>query len=114
GTSNTFLLGESSSAQGWQLGSRGWGGIQPWTWGFYFYTDPELAWLMIDHKNIRYPIGYAGQFRANETPFRTAHPNRGANFAMTDGSVKYLSSTTDLNVLHRIATRNGGEVVGDL
>ncbi len=113
GTSNTFLLGESSSAQGWQLGARGWGGIQPWTWGYYYYVDPELGWLMLDHKYIRFPIGYAGQFRANETPFRSAHAGRGANFALADGSVRFLSATTDLNVLHRLATRAGGEIVGD-
>src|SRR5439155_1753467 len=34
GTSTTFLLGECSSAQGWTRGSKGWGGIQPWTWGY--------------------------------------------------------------------------------
>jgi prepilin-type N-terminal cleavage/methylation domain-containing protein/prepilin-type processing-associated H-X9-DG protein len=38
------------------------------------------------------------------------HPN-GANFAMTDGSVQFLSGTTSLTVLQALATRSGNEVV---
>jgi prepilin-type N-terminal cleavage/methylation domain-containing protein/prepilin-type processing-associated H-X9-DG protein len=112
GASNTLLLGECSSAQGWDLGSRGWGGIQPWTWGYYYYPPPDGGYLMLDHKYIQFPIGYGGSFLANQTPFRSAHPGRGANFAFVDGSVKFLPNTTDLNVLHELATRAGGEVVG--
>jgi prepilin-type N-terminal cleavage/methylation domain-containing protein/prepilin-type processing-associated H-X9-DG protein len=112
GTSSTLLLGESSSAQGWAPGARGWGGIQPWTWGYYYYPDPDFGFLMLDHKYIQYPIGYSGSFLANQTPFRSAHAGRGANFAFVDGSVRFLPNTTALNVLQDLATRAGGEVVG--
>ena len=38
GTSNTILLGESSSSRGWTSSQKGsWGGILPWTWGYYWY-----------------------------------------------------------------------------
>ncbi len=115
GSSNTFLLGESSSARGWQLGSKGAGGIQPWTWGFFYYgagSDPDRGYLMVDHKYVRHPIGFGGDFLPNATPFRSAHAGGGANFAFVDGSVRFLPANTDLNLLHQLATRAGGEVNG--
>jgi prepilin-type N-terminal cleavage/methylation domain-containing protein/prepilin-type processing-associated H-X9-DG protein len=113
GTSNTLLLGETSSAVGRTLVSRSWGGIQPWTWGYYNYTGlgPDKGWLMIDHKVVTYPIGYAGSFFTNETPFTSAHASGGVNVALCDGSVRFLPKTTDLLTLQRLATRAGGEVV---
>src|SRR5438094_437655 len=69
GTSTTFLLGECSSAQGWTRGPEGWGGIQPWTWR-YSSMAPQDGFLMIDHKSLAYPIGYAGDFLPNSTPYR--------------------------------------------
>jgi prepilin-type N-terminal cleavage/methylation domain-containing protein/prepilin-type processing-associated H-X9-DG protein len=118
GTSNTLLLGETSSAVGRASppSTTNWAGIQPWTWGFYYYppaagsTVPS-GWLMIDHKIVTYPIGYTGKFFTNETPFTSNHGGRGANVALCDGSVRYLSQTTDLAVLQMLATRAGGEVV---
>jgi prepilin-type processing-associated H-X9-DG protein len=109
GTSTTFLLGECSSAEGWSPGSKGWGGIQPWTWGYASIT-PMDGYLMIDHKTLAYPIGYAGDFLPNSTPFRSAHSSRGANMLFADGSVRYLPATTDLTLLQILATRAGGEV----
>jgi prepilin-type N-terminal cleavage/methylation domain-containing protein/prepilin-type processing-associated H-X9-DG protein len=116
GTSNTFLLGECSSAQGWKLVSKSWGGIQPWTWGFYYYgNDPatNFGWLMLDHKYVQFPIGYSGTFQTSNTPFRSAHAGQLTNFCFADGSVRSLSPSTSMDVLHAIATRAGGEVVGD-
>jgi prepilin-type N-terminal cleavage/methylation domain-containing protein/prepilin-type processing-associated H-X9-DG protein len=116
GTSNTLAFGETSSAQGRTLLSRGWGGIQPWTWGYYDYVDvtnppnPNAGWLMIDHKVLTYPIGYAGSFYTNETPYTSAHASGGVNIAMADGSVRFLTKSTDLLTLQRLATRAGGEV----
>jgi prepilin-type processing-associated H-X9-DG protein len=111
GTSTTILLGETSSAQGRTLLSRGWGGIQPWTWGYYFYfTDPQ-GWLMVDHKIVTYSIGYTGSFYANETPFTSAHDGGGVNLLLCDGSVHFMTRSTSLNLLQQMATRASGEVV---
>lgn len=111
GTSNTLLLGETSSAIGRKLLSRSWGGIQPWTWGYYFYYTDEQGWLMIDNKIVTYPIGYAGSFYANETPFTSAHAGGGVNMLFCDGSVHYLTQSTNLTLLQQMATRSNGEVV---
>ena len=112
GTSNTLLFGETSSAVGRTNGSRSWGGIQPWTWGFYNYkstANPNAGCLTLDNKIVKYPIGYAGTFTTNETPFTSNHTN-GVNIGMCDGSIRFLTKTTDLEVLKDLATRAGGEV----
>jgi prepilin-type N-terminal cleavage/methylation domain-containing protein/prepilin-type processing-associated H-X9-DG protein len=117
GTSNTILAGETSSAFGRPLVSRSWGGIQPWTWGYYNYegatSPPSLAngWLMIDHKMVAYPIGYTGSFFTNETPFTSAHAAGGVNILLCDGSARFMTKETDLRTLQALATREGGEVV---
>jgi prepilin-type N-terminal cleavage/methylation domain-containing protein/prepilin-type processing-associated H-X9-DG protein len=118
GTSNTLLVGETSSAVGWPTGGISpWARIQPWTWGFYNYDlyapATESGYLMLDHKYVQYPIGYAGVFLPNNTPYKSLHSG-GANFAFCDGSVHFLANATNLNVLQGLATRNGDEVLPDL
>jgi prepilin-type N-terminal cleavage/methylation domain-containing protein/prepilin-type processing-associated H-X9-DG protein len=114
GTSNTLLAGETSSAFGRALVSRSWGGIQPWTWGYYNYNgagaDSPQGWLMIDHKVVTYPIGYVGSFFTNETPWTSAHPN-GVNMIFVDGSSRFQTKQTPLALLQAQATRGWGEAV---
>jgi prepilin-type N-terminal cleavage/methylation domain-containing protein/prepilin-type processing-associated H-X9-DG protein len=114
GTTNTLLMGETSSAFGRKLASQSWGGIQPWTWGYYNYAsldnppDDNEGWLMIDHKVVTYSIGYTGSFFTNETPFTSTHPN-GVNTVFVDGSVRFLTRTIPLTTLQAMATRGWGE-----
>lgn len=111
GSSNTILLGESSSSQGWTSGNKtGWGGIQPWTWGIYWYTDNRR--LMIDSKNIQLPINFRGSFAENMTPYSSYHDG-GANFLLGDGAVRFLAEHMDLNLLKSLGTRAKAERVGD-
>jgi len=117
GTSSTLLAAETSSAFGRKLLSQGWGGIQPWTWGFYNYepaspANPNNGWLMIDHKVVTYPIGYTGNFSTNETPFTSNHPT-GVNAVFCDGSVRFLQRNLPLATLQAMATRGVGEVVSE-
>jgi prepilin-type N-terminal cleavage/methylation domain-containing protein/prepilin-type processing-associated H-X9-DG protein len=112
GTSNTLLLGETSSNEGWSVSSRqGFGGIKPWVWGFFYYST--TGYLMIDHKQVQFPIGYRGSFPHNSTPFKSYHGGGGANVAMCDGSVRFLSQNMDLGTLKALATRANSEVVGE-
>ena len=109
GTTNTLLIGESSSSDGWTAGQKaGWGGIQPWTWGYYYYSGS--GYLQLDNKYIQFPINYKGSFATNNTPFTSYHPG-GAQFLYCDGSSTFLSETMDLNVLKAMATRDNGEVL---
>jgi prepilin-type N-terminal cleavage/methylation domain-containing protein/prepilin-type processing-associated H-X9-DG protein len=117
GTSSTLLASETSSAVGRKLLSQGWGGIQPWTWGFYNYEGaspaiPNHGWLMIDHKVVTYPIGYTGNFSTNETPFTSNHPT-GVNAVFCDGSVRFLPRNLPLATLQAMATRGNAEVVSE-
>jgi prepilin-type N-terminal cleavage/methylation domain-containing protein len=117
GTSNTLLACETSSARGRALLSRGWAGIQPWTWGFYNYENaspasPNNGWLMVDHKVLTYPINYAGSFFTCETPYTSNHPV-GVNSVFCDGSVRFLPQVTPLATLQAMATKGNGETVQD-
>lgn len=110
GSSNTILLGETSSAIGRGLFSRSWGSIEPWTWGYYAYPPSATrGWLMIDHKILTYPINYTGQFYTNETPYTSNHTG-GAMFAFSDGSVHFLSQSMPLVLLQNLATKSDGQV----
>jgi prepilin-type N-terminal cleavage/methylation domain-containing protein/prepilin-type processing-associated H-X9-DG protein len=44
--------------------------------------------------------------------FSSRHP-MGANFAMCDGSVRFVANNIDLNIYHALATINGGELVNN-
>ncbi|PQO38386.1 DUF1559 domain-containing protein [Blastopirellula marina] len=109
GTSNTILLGESSSSQGWTDGQKkGWGGLHSWCFGMYWYVDTKR--LGIDHKVIQFPINWTGTFNANSTPYSSYHPG-GAMFLLADGSVRFLSETINMNTYKSLGTRGNGEVV---
>lgn len=110
GTSSTLLFGETSAKLDWTDGQlNGWGGILPWTWGFYQYSG-GAGFLQIDNKYVQFPINYSGSFNSNATPYRSAHPS-GAQFSFADGSTHFLSETINMNVLHGLATANQGEIV---
>ena len=112
GTSNTILLGESSSSQGWSSAMKvGWGGIQPWTWGMYWYVDNRR--LTVDSKHIQFPINFKGSFGNNATPYTSTHAG-GAQFTLADGSVRFISENVDLNMLKALGTRDKGEIIGEL
>jgi prepilin-type processing-associated H-X9-DG protein len=113
GTSNTILLGETSSSEGWPNKS-GWMGLHSWVWGEYTYWLPTTInrYLSMDHKHVKFPINYKGVFQTSETPY-TSHHTGGAQFLLADGSVRFLSQNMDLTTLKSLATRATGEVVGE-
>ena len=46
----------------------------------------------------------------NVYSFRSRHTG-GANFALADGSVRFISQTIDINVYHAAASWSGGETL---
>lgn len=97
GTSNTFMLGETDfSPQG--VPSTSYGGV--WAFGYIGYAWGSTHHPFNNHRNTRTVYG----------AFRSEHPG-GANFAMCDGSVKFVADGIDEVMYDGFATRNGGEVV---
>jgi len=103
GTSNTLLLGELSRNEVSVLRS--------WVRGPYPYTtsfDPAGNYATCSAKSIQYPIN-SGLGRFNEYAFGSHHPG-GAQFALADGSVRFLSENISLDAYRGLASRNGGEL----
>ena len=97
GTSNTFVIGETSwvgydKYRSWVRGSSGGGQCQGST------------------KNVFEPINAGAPYvDFNNGAFGSEHPG-GTHFLMADGSVHFVSETIDDSVYRATASRNGGEV----
>lgn len=132
GTSSTWLFGERShdDTNYLSFNAAGWG--EPLAeWGWWGASSSRK---MIGHVtmsayaplNYRLPFSYAGRegrdpsagsFAAFQyyvdlriCAFGSEHPG-GVNFAMADGSCRFMSDRTALQVQRSLATRAGGEVV---
>ena len=100
GASNTFLLGER------YMGETSWlAGI-----------SQSIAWPCdaAAFKNLEYGVNACKSGEncvtyGNSRPFSSYHPG-GAHFALCDGSVHFVSESTDLDVLLSLASRAGGEM----
>lgn len=100
GTSNTFLTGERSVVEPTGVNS-----YRSWVRGFNGAAAPI--------KNLTNPIGstnYNGSNNFADISFGAMHP-AGCNFGMADGSVKFVSKSSDMNVLKAMASMNMGESV---
>lgn len=112
GTSTTFMLGEfdygleglpwlgscaSQRPEGcggrsqWAVGVHGGG----WTWGSTIGEFNSTRYI----KGTSYAYG-----------FRSDHPG-GVNFAMVDGSIRFVEETISHETLDALATRAGGEII---
>jgi prepilin-type N-terminal cleavage/methylation domain-containing protein/prepilin-type processing-associated H-X9-DG protein len=113
GTSKTLLIGEMN----FNLGNFYWSTCKPanipkfgdtrWASGY-----PGVTWgstlAQINSpaiKNLSF-----GLFPDEGESFRSDHPG-GVNFAMVDGSVRFIADTIDKAVLDALATRAGNETV---
>jgi prepilin-type N-terminal cleavage/methylation domain-containing protein/prepilin-type processing-associated H-X9-DG protein len=96
GTSNTFALGETS----WNQYEK----HRAWVRGIWL-TNQSAGMC----KNVRDPIGAGLPFgNFNDGGFGSEHPG-GAQFALCDGSVTFVSESIAHAVLLSTASRNGAE-----
>jgi len=118
GTSNTVCIAEESSpyieANGTERDCRASnhaGGA--WACG----NGGDSGWWL-NVTVVRYPINWNGEV-ANHCPgyqkhtiIRSAHPG-GAQVALTDGSVRFVSETMDFTTFMRLCGRNDRQPIGD-
>ena len=118
GTSNTILIGESFTDPGytkdgqgmdyWQIGSPQTG---TWVLGGIGGTEySELVGSTFGKINSRRDPTVHGVIM--EMSFGSWHVG-GAHFTLADGTVRFVSDSIDLQLYRKLATRNGGEVVGE-
>ncbi len=101
GTSQTLLLGEMS-----------WPGYRQWrSWLQGWFAVNVDGTLLHACKNVRLPINSKSGVW-HDAAFGSQHSG-GAQFGRCDGSTQFLSTTIDMSVYRALASRNGGEVVGE-
>jgi prepilin-type N-terminal cleavage/methylation domain-containing protein/prepilin-type processing-associated H-X9-DG protein len=117
GTSNTIALGENSpnlnGALTWTNPDGSWAtSIVPLNWFTNLHdgeVDTDGSICSIDMLNTpAAPHCYRNQ--TYNFGFKSYHPG-GANFAMADGSVRFIKQTIGARTLNALATRALGEVV---
>ncbi|MCA9033732.1 MAG: DUF1559 domain-containing protein [Planctomycetaceae bacterium] len=109
GTSNTMAMGEISSENyaGWNKSYRA------WTQGASNANGNGASYAV---KNVTFPIsktsGYVGGNATrlfNDVRFGSQHTG-GAQFAMGDGTVRFVSENIDFGLYQSLASIGGGEV----
>lgn len=97
GTSNTFFLGETDFVPK-GVPSTSYGGV--WSFGYigYSWGTTHHPFDKHDHTSTVYGA------------FRSEHPG-GGNFAMCDGSVRFVRASIDQVLYDGLATRSGEEIV---
>ena len=101
GTSNTLLVGEMSWTNN-VTGTR----YRSWVRG----CDAQP--VCSGSRNVASSINAPSIALFNDIAFGSQHPG-GANFCFGDGSVRFLSDNIYLSTYLSLASRNGGEVLGD-
>ncbi|MBW3595691.1 MAG: DUF1559 domain-containing protein [Planctomycetes bacterium] len=98
GTSNTLLIGESTNLHSSHTGC----------WLFFNHTVGTCAWP----PNYKQSNGQAWPVTdwPHNYSFHSFHPG-GVQFALADGSVRFVADTIELAVYHGVATRAGSESV---
>jgi prepilin-type N-terminal cleavage/methylation domain-containing protein/prepilin-type processing-associated H-X9-DG protein len=139
GASNTFLLGERAyQIRTWMIGAY-WTGTPTAEWSTAKKTPPKgpqaaaafFACKNINDRGLVNHDPFSGQYighdnslgdrpavpestprtlSVNNLPFGSLHPG-GANFALGDGSVRFINEGIDINTYLAYGSRNGDEII---
>lgn len=101
GTSNTFLIGETDFKANGQISATP-GGV--WAYGYIGYNWGSSFQPLNKHNHASAADGF-GSFRSEHTG--------GANFALADGSVRFVRDTILPATYAALFTRAGGEVAAN-
>jgi prepilin-type processing-associated H-X9-DG protein/prepilin-type N-terminal cleavage/methylation domain-containing protein len=114
GASNTLLFGERNHWDPYydSLCPRDMIGTNSW-WAYAFPADVLLSAAAPLNYQVPPDATSCEEVKADRLcAFGSRHPG-GANFALADGSVRFLANTTSLLLLRGLSTRAGGEVISD-
>ena len=98
GTSNTLTIGET---------------VARWcthTWWWSFDGSTATCGIPLNYRKGDVDLEAAAADWERNYSFFSHHPG-GANFALGDGSVRFLNDSIDINLYRHLATISGGEVV---
>ncbi|MBI1248338.1 DUF1559 domain-containing protein [bacterium] len=114
GTSNTLLIGETAyNLPDYQFSSGSCNGQSRYSFTYWSNPYPGSTTCTTQYGFNPHDVQGDGIFDPNWTrTFRSDHVG-GVQFTLTDGSVRFVSETIDASLLDSLATRNGGEVVGE-
>ncbi len=109
GLSNTFALGEISHDlyEGFFAWVRG-AYANPYNGAIIYVSSKNLDWPLNVIQNINDPNASLYKQFYSTGSFSSHHPG-GVHFALTDGSVRFVSDTTETGILHSAASRAGRE-----
>ncbi|SFI40783.1 DUF1559 family PulG-like putative transporter [Planctomicrobium piriforme] len=117
GTSNTFLVGEKTSKLNYYAGV--WMGPHRWGTGVGQYTSESIYGYAngTPQPGVPWRINGDGTGGTNTSQyfkgnFSSSHTG-GAHFVYGDGKVVFLSENIDLTQFNAMATKAGGEIVGE-
>jgi prepilin-type N-terminal cleavage/methylation domain-containing protein/prepilin-type processing-associated H-X9-DG protein len=105
GASNTLMLGEESwnDANYYRVWSRG-------TWDDNDVPDRDTTCCR-NVDNTMKSTPYNGGGNANNVSFGSEHAGGGANFALADGSVRWVNATISMNTFRSIASYNATDIL---
>jgi prepilin-type N-terminal cleavage/methylation domain-containing protein/prepilin-type processing-associated H-X9-DG protein len=121
GTSNTLMFGERYPVDpNFDKLFTGYVKVGAGIWAFplYYYvcfnSSVPINWIVPPY-DPSWPNPVRSAYQASGySAYGSGHPG-GANFALADGSVRFLRDSTSLITLQALSTRAGGEVIaGDL
>jgi len=107
GTSNTLLIGERSWVPKDNNGATTTSRYRTWVRGC---EDNNV--VCAGTKNVTNGINTPITSTFMDIAYGSQHP-QGCNFALTDGSVRFVKDTIPLALYYAVASRNGGETVSE-
>ena len=114
GASNTLMVGETAyNLPDYKFSSGACVGQPRYSFTYWANPFPGSTACTTEYAFNPKDIANDGIFDPNWTrSFRSDHAG-GVYFTLVDGSVQFLSENIDASLLHALATRHGGEVVGE-